>query len=457
MCKDQKDWSNHLQSIAYFYRASATTNLILSPFECLFGRRMELRIDHAMGIPEQSIGNTEQYAVDVGQRLQVSQQIAKQNATESGDRYRTGKNKDAKLPTFKLGDKVLLYDSTTKTGENRKLKIRYKGPFYIIQVRPGYSYRLQNCESGLDVNRPVHASRLRHLYERSDELQCSADHAVVYQGSTGRYNVRVVVRDITTASEEGLLCYVDNRLQPIGEDSVRIHKCGGSRIREQLTEATRGASEPTGVVVTTAANMPASSLINMVVEDDTNDELKGKLLYSLGIADKHVTSLALPFPGLVQLETQLWTSAQLMIETLKEFFTCNDNNNNINRVCFVCSSLLSADIMSVVCRTLLIEPSDNHRSIIPDNTEPIQPVQPVQPVINDEPNNDVTNTEPPIAENDWHAITRILRQRLHRGKRQYLVQWSDSEQTSWLPRCDVSDFAVTQFLQSRRPRRRRRQ
>ena len=37
LCKDQGDWSNHLQSVAYAYRASATTNLELSPAEVVFG------------------------------------------------------------------------------------------------------------------------------------------------------------------------------------------------------------------------------------------------------------------------------------------------------------------------------------------------------------------------------------------------------------------------------------
>ena len=33
MCKEQAEWAKHLQSVAWAYRASATTNLVLSPFE----------------------------------------------------------------------------------------------------------------------------------------------------------------------------------------------------------------------------------------------------------------------------------------------------------------------------------------------------------------------------------------------------------------------------------------
>ena len=41
---------------------------------------------------------------------------------------------------YNIGDKVLLYDPTTKIGLSRKLTIRWKGPYTIIQKRSDINY-----------------------------------------------------------------------------------------------------------------------------------------------------------------------------------------------------------------------------------------------------------------------------------------------------------------------------
>jgi len=61
------------------------------------------------------------------------------------------------------------------------------------------------------------------------------------------------------------------------------------------------------------------------------------------------------------------------------------------------------------------------------------------------------------SESDWHIIKDILAHRRRKRKIFYKVQWLD-DTTSWLPQCDVTDFAIDKyFLQrnARRPARRR--
>ena len=98
-----------------------------------------------MGGTEPSAGNPQTYANEIRPQLKIIENIAVRNAIDSGDRHRAVHNQSAKLPTFRVGDKVLLYDSTTETGENAKLKVRYKGPYLITDVCSGYNYRLQHC------------------------------------------------------------------------------------------------------------------------------------------------------------------------------------------------------------------------------------------------------------------------------------------------------------------------
>ena len=108
VCTDQTEWAKHIQSIAYSYRASATTNIALTPFEVVFGRRMALPIDASLDIPEPLPGNPEVYHTEIGAKLEVLRLIAQQNATDSATRQRLRANQGARLPSFKTGDKVLL-------------------------------------------------------------------------------------------------------------------------------------------------------------------------------------------------------------------------------------------------------------------------------------------------------------------------------------------------------------
>jgi len=164
LCESQSDWSRHVQSIAYTLRASASSNITLSPFEVIYGRKMELAVDHIF--TETLIGDLDKNMKEVSQRPKVLHQIAMENASESGDRHRERMNKNAQLPPYKLGDKVLLIDKTMKRGECQALKAKFKGPYEIIQTCPGQAYTLQHCETKAEIKRPVHVNRIRPLPER---------------------------------------------------------------------------------------------------------------------------------------------------------------------------------------------------------------------------------------------------------------------------------------------------
>ena len=77
---------------------------------------------------------------------------------------------------------------------------------------------------------------------------------------------------------------------------------------------------PSGVVVTTAPNMAAKSLFHVVLTDELDADVRNKLLYSLQMANIHVTSIAIPFTSIKRFEMQLWESAQLMIDLIISFF-----------------------------------------------------------------------------------------------------------------------------------------
>ena len=475
LCESQSDWSKHLQSVAYSLRASASSNIILSPFETIFARKMEIPCD--LILPEVSIGDLKAHVRDVGERLKVLGQIALQNAIESGDRSREQKNKDAQLPPYKVGDRVLLNDTTIKKGQCRKLHAQWKGPYCIIAMLPGQSFKLQHCISGDEIKRPVFVNRIRPLKERINDSQrvvITTKQSTIFEAPIGQGRIEIVLDDITARSEDGLLCYVNESLKPIGEDAQRTHALGAAEVRSALSRATNGNSVPSGLVVTTAANMPANSLIHVVLTDELDADVRNKLLYGLHMANDHVESIAIPFAGIKCFENQLWESAQLMIELIMNFFSAPNMNDNIKKICIVCNSLRAADVLRTVCRKILSPtinvtdqgiPIDNRETDIEyisgSDAEIRPPLDNSEPILGNNTasyaENDQSTNNPPLDNDDqWYPIDRILKQRMFKSRRQFLIKFSDSDVTSWVDRKHVTDAAVTDFLLTRKSRRRRR-
>ena len=174
MCNKQADWALHLQAVAMAYRASATTNTGISPYEVIFGRPMRLAIDWSLAAMDDSTPSAVQYAREIGPKLEVLHNIAMTNAEDSAARHRQARNETAKLPPYATGDKVLLKDTRVRKGESMKLKKPYTGPFVITECRPGFNYRLQELSTGRDLKRAVHADRLRLLKELPNDYRTNS-------------------------------------------------------------------------------------------------------------------------------------------------------------------------------------------------------------------------------------------------------------------------------------------
>jgi hypothetical protein len=364
-------------------------------------------------------------------------------------------NQYAQLPPYQIGDRVLLFDNTVKKGQCRSLSVKYKGPYEIIQILPGYAYKLRHCETNVVIQRPVHANRIKPLRQQVSESPCVIrnDSSTVFDESVGTGHVQIVIDDITKRGEDGIMCFVNDKLQPLGEESKRLHALGGVEVRALLNQATSGNSTPAGVVVTAAAKMNATSLIHTVLIDEYDQDFRNKLMYGLHMADKHVTTIALPFPGIRILETQVWDSAQIVAEVLRSFCMNIDRNGNIKSICVVCNSLLVADVLTAVFRTILTTSVSEGDQIVPKDD--MLAAQNSDEALIGEP---LTNSDESSESNQWFSIDRILKQRIYKSKPQFLVAWSDQQcPPSWVAKSDVSPDALAYFYQNRKRRRRGRQ
>ena len=347
LCKTQTEWSKHLQTIAWAYRASATTNLVLSPFEVLFGRLMELPIDITTQ-PEKLIGSNEAYFEEIGPKLELLHQIARLNAIDNAARQRFRLNKDAVIPNFKPVDKVLLYDPTTKKNENAKLKVRYHGPYVIQETCPGYTFILQEQSTGKILKRRVHARRLRPLKERKPEF--FGDEMISNKPSTwtidGELEVRVVLQDITTTKVNAALCYIDGQLEPLGEVSNRLMEAGGSDLTAALNEIV-GLNTCLGIppIMSTIAGELQSVgtlLFAVLNKEELNEaDLQSKLSQALTSAEEDVKSIAIAFPDIMGFNHSVWSLSQMCVDSIVDYRKAMKSN-----------SLLRIDFVILFCRRM---------------------------------------------------------------------------------------------------------
>jgi len=70
---------------------------------------------------------------------------------------------------MQVGDKVLMHDPVTKTGECSKLKKRWKGLYMVVErSADGLSYKLRHCDTGKELRSRTHANRLKKFNDDRD-------------------------------------------------------------------------------------------------------------------------------------------------------------------------------------------------------------------------------------------------------------------------------------------------
>ena len=448
ICDKQSEWTAHLQSIAYSYRATTTTNG-LSPFEVCYGKSMALPIDISMGVPDELFQDSEAYATHIGPKIAILQQIAMQNATDSAAYQRQRVNKNAKLPSWNVGDKILLFNPVTKTGECKKFKVRYD-PFLITEILPGNKYRLQCVDTGVDLKRPVHANRLRTFHLRDndeDEPRSKLNPTVVFDGTiANKLKVKVILGDIVSTHADAIVCYENQDLLPIGECSDRIISHAGiDMVNDELNIAqlSIGMQLPSAIL-TNAGSIKTCNQVIHSLRGRNGTNSKTNTMDVLLLADESIRELAIPFFDFYDSDGQIWSIAQDLVEALLEFQNSNRTPQGcLSHITVVCHSLLQGDIMRVICNKLIVPQNDvttssaaNESAVTPTNEQQQQQQQ--------------------LDSSEWYTVKEVLkRRRMRNGKYEYLVVWEDLSK-SWVPRPNLTDTAVQIFLAKQNEKRKRR-
>ena len=298
----------------------------------------------------------------------------------------------------------------------------------------------------------MHARRLRPLKERKIEI--FGEEIISNKPSKwlidGKLEVGVALQDITNTKSDAALCYIDERLEPLGEVSKRLMETGGPDVVTALCEivSLNTCLGIPPIMCTTAGELESvSKLMFAVVNKELNEEnLQSMLTQALTLTEEDVESIAIAFPDLTGLNQSVWSLSQTLVDSIVDYRKTNASNN-LKRVDFVCNSFMQADVLRTVCNHLIGKQVTFQQELA--NADATGQVDQTETV---ELQAGVPFTE---KQNEWFGVKDVLKRRKNRSRNQYLVVWEDNSQ-SWVDRKDLSDKAIEHFVATHRFRKRAR-
>jgi hypothetical protein len=165
----------------FAYNTSYHVKIQETPFFLQHGRDPKLLSDIIINKSEHIYDDVHSYGQELVEKLKSVYKRVHDIYVDINDKRQevldTIKEKE-----YNIGDKVLLYDPTTKVGLSRKLTIRWKGPYIIIQKHSDINYvididgrmslvnkhRLRPCTQ--EDNHSVNNNELSLLKEEVDRL-----------------------------------------------------------------------------------------------------------------------------------------------------------------------------------------------------------------------------------------------------------------------------------------------
>jgi hypothetical protein len=206
--------------------------------------------------------------------------------------------------SFAVADKVLLFDPTTKTGQHSKLKRRWSGPYFITEALDNFNFKLQELETGRDLERPVHTDRLRPLKELQYDYRLPIPDTLqqTSQCTTAQRNlaVRILVGDILSATAHAITHVTCSDPSQQSALSHRLFDTAGAGVlqtfRQHIDEK---APLTTGhCFITPAGNLNPIRRIVHINSSCDSDKVQAETSNCLQTVDTHqdnISSIAIPF------------------------------------------------------------------------------------------------------------------------------------------------------------------
>lgn len=155
--EDESNWEDWIPYAVHVYNTSTHTSTGYTPFQLVYGFKSTMP-SILQGNP--SVQNTyDDFVAELRNRMQTAHLVARENLMSAKEQSKEQYDKNARVPIFLIGDKVLLYDETVRRGRSRKLCSQWLGPYEVVSIDK------VNATIKKGRNRQkVHVNRLKPFY-----------------------------------------------------------------------------------------------------------------------------------------------------------------------------------------------------------------------------------------------------------------------------------------------------
>jgi hypothetical protein len=137
--ENQDDWDVLLCYAVFAYNTSYHSLVQETPYFLTHGRDANLHVDIMLNIRRDKTPGVYEYATEVVQKLyDVHSRVKEILENENIKRI----DNVSELREYKVGDIVLLHDTTPKVGLSRKLTKRWRGPFTVLERNSDVTYTI---------------------------------------------------------------------------------------------------------------------------------------------------------------------------------------------------------------------------------------------------------------------------------------------------------------------------
>jgi Integrase zinc binding domain/Integrase core domain len=163
LTEGQEDWDHHISPVLFAYRTAKQSSTKITPFYLVYGRNPQVPpVDMDEIINENILSRLFTLTEDLPQERET----AKRNILKSQRKQKEYHDQKKKLAqTFKISDKVLMYDAARDKHFTGKLKPKWKGPYYIHDTLKNGAYKLRTMD-GKVLAAPINIQLLKKYHDR---------------------------------------------------------------------------------------------------------------------------------------------------------------------------------------------------------------------------------------------------------------------------------------------------
>ena len=162
--EEQSNWSQQLPYVMMAYRSSVHESTGYTPQFLVFGQELSLRLDCMYPHPQENkTTDIHEFVQNKQQAFQRAFELVRRNLNEKQKRRNAIYNKKVHGPTYKEGQKVLLYHPAIAIGTTSKFASPWKGPYVIEKCLIDVTFRIK--EENSTKQQIVHYGRLKPFFE----------------------------------------------------------------------------------------------------------------------------------------------------------------------------------------------------------------------------------------------------------------------------------------------------